>query len=442
MTYRFSDAEQLAAVVAANGSVNGSKNAAYLSTWISRLGVNPSLNLYRDGTRVWQASTTGLTVSGSEVTIPVGAVQQSISDADIDTGTWEFRVEKNGDATVYFGADVAKAGAQDILALTNDLSSSGSVEIGAVKFVAPAFDVATPSGGLLLRSDPRVIAWMDANYAFKDQLHAYGLQIRENTNGQTVRNVNEPGVLGAGSDYTFSRESNPYGDGYRFRHRTSPLFPLWPEGGGINTQRSQWLSTLYLQEGVTYWMATDFTIESDWNSSYYTGADAWRNAFSIGDVHHNSWSAGPYGVAPGAQAPIGFYCDAGRSYGLSVYGNYTPGSGGKTGVSLFTAVGTVGQVVRIVMQFRLGRAWSDGPFIRVWRQIDDGAETLMADRSDVMIGYSDMRPNECYLKMGLYGWGPLAAQKTTYTKGTILARDVAGVPNLTAANMFALLRSL
>jgi len=423
----YSDNDQAAAMTAANAAADGTKEQTFLGTWQTRLGTNPTLNLYREGTLVWSATVDGLLpISGSAFVVPTDAVAVSISAADIDTGTWEFRIENAANADIYIGAGVTKAGDTDVLALSDDLTADGSVTLGSIVFNAPTLDTATAAIGV---SDPRVVVWVDANYTFATQPTNVGLQIKDGYSAN-IRSLSEPGLIGTGSEYTLSRESDPYTEGPMFRHRIKSTFPLW---GG--TQRSQYRNDGILDDTI-YWLCHEFTIESDWSTS--------GSGFSIGDIHHNSWTAGPGGVIPYPRAPIELaLCGTSPSYSIYTWGNYTLGSGAGTGTSVYSS-GTVtaGEIHRFVFRFRVTRSMSAGPLIQVWRQVDDGSETLIVDRSDVPIGYADMVANGCYLKMGLYAWDSGAPQRTTYTKGGILLHEETGNPTITAAEMFTLLRSL
>lgn len=434
MSAVYSNIDQYDAMTAANAAADGTKEAAYLSVWQSRIGSGPRLALYREATLVWSAQASGLLpISGSSFVVPVDAEQLSIAAADIDTGDWEFRVENAADASIYLGATVTKAGGTDVLALSDDTVADGSVTLGSVVLNAPSLDTVTTTIGV---GDARVVVWVDPNYTFATQPTNSGMQIRDALDGTMMRSLSEPGIIGAGAEYTFSRETDPYtGAGKVFRHRIDPTFPLWG-----STQRSQWRSETIL-DGTVYWLVHQFRIDSDWTTVVHGD---WRDSFGLGDIHHNSWTVGPYGKLPYTRAPIELaICSVTPSYTLGVWGNYTGGSGAGTSTTLFSS-GTVaaGEIHKFVVRFRVARSWAQSPLIQIWRQVDAGAQTLIADRSDVMIGYADMVANGCYLKVGAYGWVTDSAQRTTYTKGAVMLKEEAGNPTITAAEMFALLGSL
>lgn len=421
MAFLYSANEQAAAMAAANAAADGEKEATYLSHWQTALGINPTLNLYRNASLIWSASVIGsLPIDSASFVVPVNPVVQSIIDGDIDTGDWEFRIENAGNAGVYIGADVTKTGDTDVLALSDDVDDETSMVVGEIAFVAPTLDTETQ---VISRNDSRVHMWMDPNYTFANQLHGYRLQISDALSGSTVWSVSEPGVIGSGSTYTLSRVTSPYSDGTAFLHRIDPAFPLWG-----STQRSQYLQLTRLLDNTVYWLGYEFSIESNWATEAH---------FTLGDIHHSG------GLGP--RAPINIGGITGASLGWQVYvaGNYTAADGNATVPTLYTNSSlSAGDRVRLVIRFRVARSWAGAPFIQVWQQVNAGSETQVVDRSDVAIGYVDMNANDCYVKMGLYGSVSTYPVRTTYTKGVVVLREASGTPTITAAEMFNLVRSL
>lgn len=144
MPFLYSTTEQNAAMSAAASADNGSKRAAYLASWQSSIGSDAKVVLYRDATPVWVANLTGaVPVVGPSIIIN-SVTQASVSEADINTGSWELRVEKSSDAAVYFGATVAADAAPEIFHLSDDLESDSTVSV-SITFNAPALD--TVGGG-------------------------------------------------------------------------------------------------------------------------------------------------------------------------------------------------------------------------------------------------------------------------------------------------------
>ena len=144
MPFIYSTTEQNAAMAAAAAAANGVKRAAYLSSWGTAIGSNADVILYRNSVAVWEAALTGaLPVVGPSIII-TAATQSAVAAADIDTGTWELRVEKSTDSAVYIGATVAAAAASEWFSLSADLETDSTVSI-SVTFNAPALD--TTGGG-------------------------------------------------------------------------------------------------------------------------------------------------------------------------------------------------------------------------------------------------------------------------------------------------------
>lgn len=163
MPFLYSTTEQNAAMAAAAGAANGVKRAAYLSSWGTAIGSNADVILYRNGTPVWEAALTGaLPVVGPAIVI-TAATQSSVSVADIDTGSWELRVEKSGDASIYIGATVTAAAVAESFLLSADLAADSTVSVN-ITFNAPSLDTAGGGGGdtgsgitlALLQSDVNV----------------------------------------------------------------------------------------------------------------------------------------------------------------------------------------------------------------------------------------------------------------------------------------------
>lgn len=145
MPFIYSSAAQNAAMSAAAIADNGAKRSAYLASWQSSIGDNAKVVLYRDASPVWTANLTGaVPVVGPSIVIN-SAMQVSVSAADIDTGSWELRIEKAADSTVYFGATVAADAAPEIFHLSDDLESDSTVSV-SITFNAPALDTAGGGG--------------------------------------------------------------------------------------------------------------------------------------------------------------------------------------------------------------------------------------------------------------------------------------------------------
>lgn len=145
MSAIYSSTEQTAAMAAGNAAANGAKEAAFLSSWQTAIGADAKVVLYRDAVAVYTGAITGtVPIVGSAFVIETAA-QSSISTSDIDTGSWELRIEKASDAAVYFGCTVTRAGGTDIGSLDDDLDGGDTLTIGTLTFNAPTLDTILPA---------------------------------------------------------------------------------------------------------------------------------------------------------------------------------------------------------------------------------------------------------------------------------------------------------
>lgn len=136
------DTLTVGATAAANAAANGSKNAAYLTYLQGQIGANFKRQLYRDDTKVWEATASGsLPISGSTFALP-SATQNSISTADIDTGTWVHYVRNASDDTKYIATQVTTSGGAGPARLSADLAGGGTVTLGSFVLRSPSLDTA------------------------------------------------------------------------------------------------------------------------------------------------------------------------------------------------------------------------------------------------------------------------------------------------------------
>lgn len=136
---------QNAADTAANAAANGSKNAAYLTSISSSIGSGYKVKALRNGTEVLAMTMTGsLSVSSGTITLPTSyASLDTLSNADIDSGTWVLRIEKASDAGVYIEGSLGKAGGDFDFTLTGDLVSGDDVTLGSIVLNPPSYDTVT-----------------------------------------------------------------------------------------------------------------------------------------------------------------------------------------------------------------------------------------------------------------------------------------------------------
>lgn len=140
---------QNAADTAANAAANGSKNTAYLTSISSSIGSGYKIKARRDGVVALAMTMTGsLSVASGVITLPTSySTLDTLTTADIDSGTWTLRIEKASDATVYIEGSLGRAGGAYDFTLTNDLLTADGVTLSpAIVLSPPQYDtVTTPS---------------------------------------------------------------------------------------------------------------------------------------------------------------------------------------------------------------------------------------------------------------------------------------------------------
>ena len=424
------------ALAARTGVADGLRNAADALARFTALGgaAGADIKLLRDSITVAQCAVS-LSVSGRDITVSQSGVWSGVIAADKDTGTWIARIVNRIDATRYIDLSIA-----------SEVTVSVDLVLGAVgtltSFVirSPSYD--TVSATAPSANDSRVINWVDPNIPWAQQPYPPSpgsttyMQVSDTWNaGRLIQDVPEPGIIGAGSDYTFSRVTDPSNGAKKaILHRNRNDFPRWGQthrssysGGGGN-----------MLDGVDYWIAFALRIDSSWT----TGS----NTMGVLDVHHNNWENGPYGrVTNFPWAPFSFNVFSDRSYTIQVHGCYQIGGtqANITSTQLHNSgVVTAGDWHKFAIRARFATSWAQQPRVTVWRKINSGSIVQLASRDDVPISYYDVPANTHYLKTGLYQWDATANDRTTYTKGVMMLREAAGTPTLDQTSIIALVDSL
>lgn len=438
----YSVQDQFDAMTAANAAADGEKVATFLALWQTRLGNNPALALYRNGTQVWSTPISGqLPIVGNAFVVPAGIVQASSVDADIDLGSWELRIENASNKAIYYGATVTKAGGTDIISLSDDLVTDSTVTTGVITFTAPTLDTVTET---ISRNDSRVYMWTDPNLPFAQNTKPPNgstvyVQLTDALKGRVLTSLPEPGVIGSGSDYQFARLTDP-DDGAKksYFHQVSSAFPSW--SGSYRAAYNSGADIVEgLKDGQAYWCCYEIKITP---SMVTTSQPA-----GLFDVHHNNWDTNPEYRRPTffGRAPIQILLQTDSKYRIDVFGNYDIGavaSQVKTEIVHTSPTLVAGDIHQFVFKFRVGTSWADQPFLQVWRRINGGATTQIVNRSNVELSYYDVPPDTHYLKPGLYQWVSTPSTMSMYTKGFQAFKDAAGTPEIVPDVLFNLMDSL
>lgn len=246
MPFIYSTTEQNAAMAAAAGAANGVKRAAYLSSWGTAIGSNADVILYRNGTPVWEAALTGaLPVVGPSIVI-TAATQSSVSVADIDTGTWELRVEKSTDSAIYIGATVTAATVAESFRLSADLAADSTVSIN-ITFNAPALDTVGGVGGDTGSGITLALLQSDVNQSLAHEMYLHGVppEWSWGSHANLAVGANPPQLAGWGSPAfvvwgVASTERNNVPGVHNWRLAVHSMLSFEKRGGQWMRQSSDW----------------------------------------------------------------------------------------------------------------------------------------------------------------------------------------------------------
>lgn len=279
-------------------------------------------------------------------------------------------------------------------------------------------------------NDPRKVYWIDPRRSFPASASPALSQIAEYPN-RPLNKLREPGVLGAGDEYTFRRVADPL-DPRRaaFMHRIKPVYPTWSRG---NTWRSEVSAPGQndghnVVRGQEYWMAYAFNPQADMMGR---GPVA-----SILDVHA---ADGTRNMGP---SPISVLLGGG---GITLIRSWNPDFNGSNRRSQNYPLPVEPQRWNyLIFNFKVHWDESQGPFLKVWAASGDGQPARLIDVQGPL-GYNETPPQTAQ-KFGLYRWDPWDGDpnqsRTLYTKGLYLFKAGPGQPPLDEHSMLALLRSI
>lgn len=290
--------------------------------------------------------------------------------------------------------------------------------------------LAQPESAAPAANDPRKIYWIDPRRSFSSSASPALSQIAEYPN-RPMTKLREPGVLGAGDEYTFRRVADPL-DPKRaaFMHRIKPLYPTWSRG---NTWRSEVSASGQndghnVVRGQEYWMAYAFKPEPDTMGR--------GPVVSILDVHA---ADGTRNMGP---SPISVFLGGA---GLTLVRSWNPDFNGSNRRSKSYGLPVEqDQWNYLILNFRVHWDESQAPFLKVWTASGDGR---LAKQIDVQgpLGYNETPPQTAQ-KFGLYRWEPWDGDahqsRTLYTKGLYVFKAGPGQPALDERSMLALLRAI
>lgn len=143
---RLPDAMLSGANAAVTAAAAGTKNAAYWSYLQGQIGSNYLRQLYRDDTKVWEATVTGtLPIVNGSLVLPAIAAQTQISAADIDTGVWAHYIRNATDPTKYIATGVTNSAGIGPAKLSGDLAAGVPITLGSFVLNSTLSDTTTLS---------------------------------------------------------------------------------------------------------------------------------------------------------------------------------------------------------------------------------------------------------------------------------------------------------
>lgn len=279
---------------------------------------------------------------------------------------------------------------------------------------------ATTTGSAIDSSDSRVIYWIDPREPFAE-MRKWTAATQVHGPNQLLADVREPGIVGAGSDYAFSRVADPLDSTKSaFRHRLAGSFPTWGTVGARRSEVSADWSTrgATVMRGVDYWVAFAIKFEPDMFGSGNGGA-------SLLDFHQvpdggENWLPSSLAMMSGDNS-ISFVArwDSGQP---------TISSNPPTRQLWSEISPSTTQWHRFVMKVRLHWDPAQQPYVRIWRSLGSGPLQQIANYE----GPNDYNNNAPYVpqKFGLYRWDSWSGKptRTIYTKGFYVVKSQTGSP--------------
>jgi hypothetical protein len=350
------------------------------------------------------------------------------SDGD-PIATSEASEIRTSDATV----STAEAPAKPAPTADPTVASAGTQVSSAEPSATTNATTSAPTA-ILTSSDARVVWWIDPRKPFADLKKWKGITQIHGPN-QRLEELPEPGVIGSGTDYAFSRGVDPLDSTKAaFRHRIGNSFPTW---GTVGARRSEvsanWSSDgTNTLRGVEYWMAFAIKFDPD---MFGTG----NGSASLMEFHQVP--------DPGENwIPSGLNMYAGEnSISFSVRWDTSQPSIAKNPAQKTIwseSAPSTTQWHWIVMKFRMHWDVAQKPYVTIWRAVGDGPLKQLVDYHGP-IEFNNVTP---YIpqKFGIYRWDSWSGKptRTMYTKGAYVFKVGAGTPAVNEQSLLEMLRQI
>lgn len=287
------------------------------------------------------------------------------------------------------------------------------------------------TAAILSSSDPRVAYWVDPRLSFASLRQWEPIKQVYGQNS-ALADVPEPGILGAGNDYTLSRTRDPLNtERAAFRHRIAEAFPTW---GDLGSRRSEisanWTGNgTAVLRGIDYWVAFAIKFEPD----VFGAGNGMAELLDFHQVPDDGENWLPSSLAMYVGEDFISFAVRWDSSQPSIAAN-------PPGADLWSERNpTTAQWHRFVMKLRLHWDRSKGPYVKIWRAVGNGPLQQIADYA----GPNDYNNIAPYVpqKFGLYRWDAWSGKptRTIFTKGFYVFKDQTGSPAINEQTLNQLL---
>ncbi len=360
----------------------------------------------------------------------IAAIPQTVSAGEATRISWS---STNASACTGSGFETGTA-ASGTQSVTPTQTTTYSVTctngyLSALQSVTVSVATATLSS-----TDPRVAYWVSPQLKFAD-LRRWDPVTQISGQNQHLADVTEPGIIGVGSDYTFSRVADPQNaNKHAFRHRLSGSFPTW---GSADSRRSE-ISANWSNDGTNvlrgtdYWVAFAIKFEPD---MFVPG----NGEVSLLDFHQvpddgEAWLPSSFSMYAG-ENNIRF--SKSWDVGQPTISSHPPFK------NLWNETApTTSEWQYFVVKMKMHWDVTQNPYIKIWRAVGNGPLVQIADDTGPN-DYNNLTP---YIpqKFGMYRWDAWAGQptRTIFTKGFYMAKDQPGTPALSPESLYALLKQI
>lgn len=433
-----------AAKLTAAQAAAGGYRAAFWTKVGTELGANPKLKVISDGTKVYEGAFVGtLAPTGASLTLPTTTGASSTNTATaIASHNCTLLIEKAADATRVLMLSYGRTG-KDANA-NADLDGSKQIELSLTVDLDPALDVVP--GESIPESDAGTLVYVVPSKNLVDAATYDALSQVSTFPNPSFSTLTEPGVIGAGNQFTFSRVTDPADPSKKaFRHFLAPNFPVWaPSYVAAGNLAPTWRSEIAI--------GTEAHSPANGGGAVIIGIRRMFGADLVSGVGGSIFDAhapdGDQNIGPG---PLSLLVGNGN---MRLYRGYNTTLDGSTSngkvLDWYDRSFVAGIWYDIIFEAKFSWNAADSPYLRMHIAADNGPVSKVYDSSSPvqpgaaanLMGYrhSGSFSTGYKLKSGMYAFDPFTGTMTTYGKGILCWLTATGAAK-TVAGMLASLRA-